>query len=273
MRPPAASAAARRASTCSRATDTSTCIACRSGLAGSRSCIQTVDPWPSGSTALSSASSAYPRTARQKPTSTVVGLRRDGELDLLRTRRGRRRLRAARATAETARASSTCRGSSRQTPRVNRTVSRSSAIVISTPDAVEAGDAARPRRQAAPPRRATGRGTPPSLRRATPPSRRRPLRRGSPASPARSCPPPTQKVATSTPETQHVTACSSAGRARWASAGRHRASFAGLRVCGVTGTGAAERAVRPRCRRRPVRPVRRPVAHRRPWACRRTPLP
>ena len=36
-RPPAASAAARRASACSRATDTSTCIACRSGLSGSSS--------------------------------------------------------------------------------------------------------------------------------------------------------------------------------------------------------------------------------------------
>jgi hypothetical protein len=40
MRPPAATAAARRYSACSRATETSTCIACRKGLAGSRSCIQ-----------------------------------------------------------------------------------------------------------------------------------------------------------------------------------------------------------------------------------------
>jgi hypothetical protein len=54
IRPPAPSAAARRASTCSWATDTSTCMACRSGLAVSSSCIQTVDPLPRGSTPLSS---------------------------------------------------------------------------------------------------------------------------------------------------------------------------------------------------------------------------
>ena len=53
----------------SRATVTSTCMACRSGPASSRSCIQTVEPWPRGSTALSSAIGRYPRTARQKPTS------------------------------------------------------------------------------------------------------------------------------------------------------------------------------------------------------------
>lgn len=46
---------ARRCPACSRAKDTSTCIACRSGFAESSSCIQTVDPWPSESTALSSA--------------------------------------------------------------------------------------------------------------------------------------------------------------------------------------------------------------------------
>src|SRR6185369_12177114 len=61
IRPPAATADATRCSACSRATETSTCMACRKGLAGSSSCIHTVDPCPRGSTALSSASSAYPR--------------------------------------------------------------------------------------------------------------------------------------------------------------------------------------------------------------------
>ncbi len=53
-RPPAATAACMRASAWSRATETSTCMAWRSGLFGSRSCIQTVEPWPSGSMQLSS---------------------------------------------------------------------------------------------------------------------------------------------------------------------------------------------------------------------------
>ncbi len=80
---PRPSAAARRASTCSRATDTSTCMACRSGLAASRSCIQTVDPCPSGSTALSSDTGAYPSTARQKLDVDLVRPCGDGQLHLL----------------------------------------------------------------------------------------------------------------------------------------------------------------------------------------------
>ena len=150
MRPPAASAAARRCSTCSRATDTSTCIACRSGLAGSSSCIQTVDPWPSGSTALSSAS----RRSRGPPARSRRRSRRAAPRSASWTSCDRRRSATApcsRATAETARASSTCRSSSRQMPRVNRTVSRSSASVSSTPDPRSRGPA-RPPRPAAPPR-------------------------------------------------------------------------------------------------------------------------
>jgi hypothetical protein len=43
MRPPAASAAASRRSASSRATETSTCMAWRTGLSAFRSCIQNVD--------------------------------------------------------------------------------------------------------------------------------------------------------------------------------------------------------------------------------------
>ena len=45
-RPPAAMAASARAAACSRARDTSRCIACRSGFSASSSCIQTVELWP-----------------------------------------------------------------------------------------------------------------------------------------------------------------------------------------------------------------------------------
>lgn len=150
--------------TCSRATDTSTCIACRRGLAWSRSCIQTVDPWPSGSIALSSASSAYPRTARQKPTSTVSGCAAMASwTSCARARSATAPCR--RATAETARASSTCSGSSCQISRVNRTVSWSSAMVKHTrafgPGTCATASASRTAS------RVTTPGTPPSLRRAT----------------------------------------------------------------------------------------------------------
>ncbi len=73
-RPPAATAAAIRAPASSRATETSTCIACRSDLSGSRSCSYTVEPWPRGSRQLSSWRLAYPRTARQNPRSIASGL-------------------------------------------------------------------------------------------------------------------------------------------------------------------------------------------------------
>jgi len=108
-RSPAASAATRRPSTCSRATDTSTCIACCTGLASSRSCIRTHRPVAEGSTAWSSSSSAYPRTARQKPTSTVSGCAASASW----TSCARVRSAAApccRATIEIAQASATCRG-------------------------------------------------------------------------------------------------------------------------------------------------------------------
>jgi hypothetical protein len=129
IRPPAASAAATLSSTYSRATDTSTCIACRSGFAGSSSCIQTVDPWPSGSTALSSAPWRTPRAARQKQTSTVSGCPAIAS----RTSCARAWLTTApcaRATAETARASWTCRCSNCHTSRVNRSPSTCSTNVL-----------------------------------------------------------------------------------------------------------------------------------------------
>lgn len=53
-RPLAARACSTRRTACSRPRETSTCIAWRSGLAGSRSCIHTVEPCPGGSTASSS---------------------------------------------------------------------------------------------------------------------------------------------------------------------------------------------------------------------------
>ena len=60
MRPPASSAAAGRASACPRATETSTCVACRNGLAASSSCIQTDEPWHNGSTAMTLATPTAP---------------------------------------------------------------------------------------------------------------------------------------------------------------------------------------------------------------------
>jgi hypothetical protein len=82
-----------------------------------------------------------------------------------------------------------CVSSSRNTPRLSRTLRRSSPIVNRLPTPRGRGRA-RPPRQAAPLRRATGRETQQLHLRATPPSPQRLPRRGTSASPARSCLPP-----------------------------------------------------------------------------------
>ena len=91
---------------CSRATETSTCIACRSGLAASSSCIHTVEPCPSGSTPLSSRHGRVAEHGTPEAEVDLVGLRGDGQLDLLDVLRLGRRVRRIRATAEIARARS-----------------------------------------------------------------------------------------------------------------------------------------------------------------------
>ena len=99
-----------------------------------------------------------------------VGLRSDRQLDLLRTcavgdgtvRPRDRRDRPRR---------SMCRSSSRNTPRRQPHAETVVGDRQQSPRALEAGHAARPPRQAAPLRRATGRGTRQSRRRAAPPSR------------------------------------------------------------------------------------------------------
>jgi hypothetical protein len=125
------SAAAARASTGPRATDTSMCTACRTCLSG-----LSPAPRPSsrghGSTALSSASGADPRTARQKPTtSTASGL-------ALRQKNLLRRCPVGDPTAPSCsrrdRAPGRCAPPpAEDTPRVSRTPRRSSATVNTAP--------------------------------------------------------------------------------------------------------------------------------------------
>ncbi len=131
---------------------------------------------------------ASPRTARQKPTSTASGCAAIVSWTSWAPVRSATAP-CSRAIAETARASAMCRSSSRNTPRVNRTLRLPSATATGFPSP-RARATARPPRPAAPLRRATGRETRRSLRRAEPPSRQRRPQRGTRASPAHSRLPP-----------------------------------------------------------------------------------
>jgi hypothetical protein len=113
----------------------------RPGRPDASSCIQTVEPWPSGSMALSSSSSVYPRTARQKPTSTASGFAAIASCTSCAPVRSATAP-CARAIAETARASAMCRSSSPNTPRVSRTLRRPSAIVNTVPEPSRPGTCA-----------------------------------------------------------------------------------------------------------------------------------
>ena len=140
-----------RAWACSRATETSMCIACASGLVSSSCCIQTVDPRPRPSTALSCAAPAYPRTARQKARSTSAGRAAMASCTSC-VRDGPRPRRAAARLPRCLERGRHGGARAAQTSRVNRTVTWSSPRVSSTPSPRRRGSCATaPARRAASP--------------------------------------------------------------------------------------------------------------------------